>query len=74
MSDNALEFLTTEEMVNELARRNSGVLLALIENRAKNEEGFSCWYRGGFTQAIGMAARVMRDMETQCGTKDEHVE
>jgi hypothetical protein len=56
--NNPLEFVTTEEMVNELGRRFPGVVLTLLSDEGEHGEGFQVWIRGGSTLALGMLARA----------------
>jgi hypothetical protein len=49
-----LDFVTVDEMVNELDKRNKGVVLLLIRDRDNESEMSEGWWRGGALQAIGL--------------------
>jgi hypothetical protein len=74
VSENALELVTTDEMVEELARRNVGVLLMLVSSVTDSEEVFKTWYRGGATLAIGMAARSLHRLRSDLAESKEDEE
>lgn len=64
-----LELATTEQIVEELARRYQGILLAHIGGvKSGDQEAFSFWYRGGFTLVCGLAHRCATDLDADsCG-------
>lgn len=60
-----LELATLDEITEELARRNSAVLILTLKDarNAQNNEAFEWTYRGGFCLAIGMLTRTLWRMQ-----------
>jgi len=50
-----LSWVTHDELVVELAKRNQGVLLVTIASLTADAECRTVWFRGGFAIALGMA-------------------
>lgn len=57
-----LELATTDELVCELQKRMPQLIVAGLEPPSGGERnaGFRFWWRGGYTTAIGLAARARR--------------
>lgn len=57
-----LEFVTTEELIDELNRRYPVLVLLTLRTAkgAKDEkaESFHSWYRGGWNACFGLVARM----------------
>jgi predicted house-cleaning noncanonical NTP pyrophosphatase (MazG superfamily) len=62
---NNLDVIETLALVNALSRRSKGLVMGLIHEKRPGEEGCTVFYRGGFTQAYGIANRVVMYLECQ---------
>lgn len=52
-----LEFFTTDQLSEELAKRFSALVIAGVHSLDPNREEFFLDYRGGLTTCIGLARR-----------------
>ncbi len=57
MSDesHSMEFVTTEELIEELKKRHDSVLFVGIVNRASDADQYNLQWRGGTATAVGLA-------------------
>lgn len=60
-----LEAATRQELVDELARRNTATVIILLgpHDNAPGEECFSVHYSGGLTLNLGMVERARMDVK-----------
>lgn len=60
--DNPLEFITDDELFEELARRSSGVVLVWQKHNVEGEDLVRFRYGGGLATAIGLASIAKVDL------------
>lgn len=60
-----VELLTTDEIVDELKRRHTHLLLTVISPAPNGEEGddIVTYYKGGFASLVGMARLSQKRLE-----------
>ena len=61
--DTPIWMCTVEQIVDELRKRHDGGVILAVEKTMQgkvgtDEQGFQCFYRGGFTMAIGLSSRA----------------
>lgn len=56
-SDNPLDLYSSQDLVNELAKRSDGLVVLTMNSLSPNEEGFNMWFRGGRIIALGLLER-----------------
>jgi hypothetical protein len=68
-----LELATTEQIVDELAKRFTGILFAHVGDVKcrEDQEAFCVWFRGGFTLACGLARRALIHMDSKAVDRTE---
>lgn len=70
-----LSLVTTDEMVDELARRHRAVILAIESELSGDKNGTAFWFRGGGSTCIGMAVRlrcvITREIQSVDAEDDE---
>jgi hypothetical protein len=60
--DNPLEFITDDELFEELALRSSGVVLVWQKSNVEGEDVVRFRYSGGLATAIGLASIAKVDL------------
>ena len=62
-----VELLTTDELVDELKRRHTSLLVTAISPAPNGDEGDNIvtYYKGGFSSLVGMARLSQKRLELQ---------
>lgn len=62
-----VELLTTDELVDELKRRHTSLLVTAISPAPNGDEGDNIvtYYKGGFASLVGMARLSQKRLELQ---------
>lgn len=60
-----LSTVTTDELVDELRKRNDRTLIVLLMDRTSDQDQYTQYYSGGCIGAIGLATRAIHLLQLE---------
>ena len=65
-----LSLVDSDDMLDELARRNDAMIFAAYQNRTKDESWYIRRWHGGNIPALGLARFIQKRIEEACNNMD----